>query len=128
MFPSSKRANGRVVSNFSKEIFIIAVMGAAKKTPTTPHKIPQKIKDKIIVTGWSFKADPISLGSIKSPMIILNIVGINIIRMIGVALVYWMNATGIGKITAITAPNTGIKVKKKVKLAKTIASSNSNNQ
>ena len=51
MFPSSKRANGRVVSNFSNEIFIIAVMGAAKKTPTTPHKIPQKIKDKIIVTG-----------------------------------------------------------------------------
>ena len=88
MLPSSKRANGRVVSNFSKEIFIIAVIGAAKKTPTIPHKIPQKIKDNIIVTGWSFKADPISLGSIKSPMIILAIEGINIIRMIGVTLVY----------------------------------------
>ena len=88
MLPSNKRANGRVVSNFSKEIFIIAVIGAAKKTPTTPHKIPQKIKDNTIVTGWSFKADPISLGSRKSPMIIFNIAGNAIIRMIGVTLVY----------------------------------------
>ena len=88
MLPSSSRAKGNVVSNFSNAIFIIAVIGAAKKTPTTPHKIPQKIKDKIIVTGWSFKADPIILGSIKSPMINLAIVGINIIRMIGKGLVY----------------------------------------
>ena len=35
----------------SAKIFIIAVIGAAKKTPTTPHKIPQKIKDNTIVTG-----------------------------------------------------------------------------
>ena len=88
MFPSNKRANGRVVSNFSKEIFIIAVMGAAKKTPTTPHKIPQKIKDNTIVTGWSFKADPMTLGSMKSPMITFNIVGNAIIKMIGNGLVY----------------------------------------
>ena len=48
MLPSSKRANGRVVSNFSKEIFIIAVIGAAINTPITPHNIPQNIRDKII--------------------------------------------------------------------------------
>ena len=88
MLPSSSRAKGNVVSNFSKLIFIIAVIGAANKTPIMPHNIPQKIKDKIIVTGCSFKAEPISLGSIKSPIITLNIVGINIISIIGNGLVY----------------------------------------
>ena len=51
MLPSSSRAKGNVVSNFSKLIFIIAVIGAANKIPIKPQIIPQKIKDKIIVTG-----------------------------------------------------------------------------
>ena len=94
---------------------MIAVIGAANKTPIMPHRIPQNIKESIIVTGWSFKAEPMSLGSRKSPTIILINVGIDIIKIIGSGFVYWINATGIGKITAITAPKTGIKVKKKVK-------------
>ena len=114
ILPSSNLAKDLVVSNCSKDIFIIAVTGAARKTPVTPHSIPQKISDTIIVTGCNLKAEPITLGSIKSPTIILIIVGIKIIKIIGVGVVYWINATGIGKARAINAPNTGMKVKKKV--------------
>ena len=51
MLPSSSRAKGNVVSNFSKLIFIIAVIGAANTIPMKPQIIPQTIKDKIIVIG-----------------------------------------------------------------------------
>ena len=124
-FPSNILAIGLVVSDCSKEILIIAVIGAASKTPITPHNMPQKIKDKIIVTGWSLRAEPINLGSITSPIIILVIVGINIKMIIGNGVVYWIKATGIGKIIAIIDPNTGMNVRKKVKLAKIIANSKS---
>ena len=77
--PASNFANGKVVSNFSNDIFNIAVIGAANNTPIIPQSIPQKISERIIVTGCSFKAEPISFGSRKSPMIILYIVGITII-------------------------------------------------
>ena len=112
--PSSNRAIGLVVVNCSKDIFIIAVIGAANRTPIIPHNNPQKISAKTIVTGCKLRALPINFGSIKSPIINLIAKGIKIIKIIGIGSVYWINATGIGKITAIAAPNIGINVKKNV--------------
>ena len=59
-----------MVLNCSKDIFIIAVIGAANNTPITPHSNPQKISAKMIVTGCNLRAEPIIFGSIKSPIII----------------------------------------------------------
>ena len=39
-------------------ILIIAVIGAANKTPIIPQIIPQKIKDKIMVIGCKPKVSP----------------------------------------------------------------------
>ena len=74
-----------VVSNLSNVILIIAVKGAARRTPINPQIIPQKIKDKIIVIGCNPKLSPNILGSTKFPTIWWIIVG-NII----------INATSVG--------------------------------
>ena len=42
---------GLVESNFSNEIFIIAVIGAASITPIIPQIIPQNINERITVMG-----------------------------------------------------------------------------
>ena len=75
IFPSNNLAKGSVVSNFSNEIFTIAVIGAANKTPIIPHIIPQKISDSIIVIGWRPNVSPKSLGSKILPIIIWTIEG-----------------------------------------------------
>ncbi len=53
----------------SNEILMIAVKGAARRTPIKPQIIPQKIKDKIIVIGCKPKLSPNILGSTKFPTI-----------------------------------------------------------
>ena len=59
---------------------MIAVSGAANKTPIMPHIIPQKIKDNIIVIGCNPKASPKILGSTTLPIIWWIIAGRNIIN------------------------------------------------
>ena len=59
---------------------MIAVRGAASKTPIIPHIIPQKIKDKIIVIGCNPNASPKILGSTIFPIIWWIIAGRNIIN------------------------------------------------
>ena len=83
ILPSSNRAIGLVVLYCSKDIFIIAVIGAANRTPITPHSKPQKISANIIVTGCKLRAEPRTFGSIKSPIIILYDKGNTIISSIG---------------------------------------------
>ena len=63
-------SSGKVVSNFSNEIFTIAVIGAANKTPIIPQIIPQKINDRITVIGCKPNALPNILGSKILPIIV----------------------------------------------------------
>ena len=81
ILPSRKSDIGLVVSNFSKEILIIAVKGAASKTPIMPQIIPQKIKDRITVIGCKPSASPIILGSKILPIRVWTIVGSKIIKI-----------------------------------------------
>ena len=128
ILPSNNLAICLVVSNLSKEILIIAVRGAAKRTPINPQIIPQKIKDKIIVIGCNPKLSPKILGSTKFPTIWCIIVGKTIISTTRVGSLYWRKAIGSGSKTAITDPITGIKFKMNVKLPKIKANSNPKNQ
>ena len=64
-------------NSYPKEIFIIAVIGAAKKTPIIPQIIPQNIKDRIIVMGCKPKASPKIFVSIILPIIICTMPGNN---------------------------------------------------
>ena len=100
--------------NCSKVILIIVVYKAASNIQIIHHNIHKNISAKIIVTGCRSRAEPITFGSIKSPIIILAVVGIRIINRIGVSVSYCIKATGIGKTTAIMAPNIGINVRKNV--------------
>ena len=115
-------------SNFSKEILIIAVKGAASKTPIMPQIIPQKIRDKIIVIGCKPKASPNIFGSIIFPITWWKKAGKRIISKTDDRSVYWSTAIGIGSNTAITEPITGIKFKINVKLPKMKANSRPKNQ
>ena len=117
-----------VVSNLSNEILMIAVKGAARRTPIKPQIIPQKIKDKIIVIGCNPKLSPNILGSTKFPTIWWIIVGKIIINTTSVGSLYWRKAIGSGSKTAITEPITGIKFKINVKLPKMKANSKPKNQ
>ena len=118
ILPSRKSDIGLVVSNFSNEILIIAVKGAASKTPIIPQIIPQKIKDNITVIGWRPNVSPKILGSIILPIIIWTIAGNKIIKAKRVGSWNWRKATGIGIKTAITDPKTGIKFNIKVRFQK----------
>ena len=117
-----------VVSNLSNEILMIAVKGAARRTPIKPQIIPQKNKDKIIVIGCNPKLSPNILGSTKFPTIWWIIVGKIIINTTSVGSLYWRKAIGNGSKTAITEPITGIKFKINVKLPKMNANSKPKNQ
>ena len=66
--PSNNLAICLVESNLSKLTLMIAVRGAASKTPIIPHIMPQKIKDKIIVIGCNPKASPKIFGSTILPI------------------------------------------------------------
>ncbi len=102
---------------------IIAVRGAAKRTPIMPQIIPQKIKDKIIVIGWRPKASPNIFGSTIFPIIWWIIAGKNIIKSTEDKSVYCKIAIGIGSKTAMIEPTTGIKLSINVKEPKINASS-----
>ena len=79
--PSNTLAICFVVSNLSKDILTIAVIGAANNTPIIPQIIPQKIKDKITVIGWSPKTAPKILGSKIFPIMIWTKVGNKMIKI-----------------------------------------------
>ena len=126
--PSNNLAICLVESNLSKLTLMIAVRGAASKTPIITHIIPQKIKDKIIVIWCNPKASPKIFGSTKLPIIWLIIAGRNIINKTEDKSGYCKIAIGIGNSTAIMEPTTGIKFKINVKEPKIIASSKPKNQ
>ena len=107
---------------------MIAVRGAASKTPIIPHIIPQKIKDKIIVIGCNPNASPKIFGSTTLPMIWWIMAGRNIIKRTEDKSGNCKIAIGIGNSTAIIEPTTGIKFNINVKEPKINASSNPKNQ
>ena len=107
---------------------MIAVRGAASRTPIIPHIIPQKIKDRMIVIGCNPKASPKILGSTTLPIIWWIIAGRNIINKTEDKSGYCKIAIGIGNNTAIMEPTTGIKFNINVKEPKIKASSNPKNQ
>ena len=115
-------------SNLSNVTRIIAVSGAAKRTPIIPHIIPQKINDKIIVIGCNPKASPKIFGSMIFPIIWWIIAGKNIINSTEDKSVYCKIAIGIGNKTAMIEPTTGIKLSIKVKEPKIKANSKPKNQ
>jgi len=119
---------GLVVSNFSNEILIIAVIGAANKTPIIPHIIPQNINDNIIVIGWRPNVSPKILGSTILPITIWTIAGSIITNTTNEVSVNCRKAIGNGINTAITEPKIGIKFRMKVREPKIRANSNPKNQ
>ena len=65
----SKMAMGLVLGNLERMITMMAIMGTLSNIPVMPQMLPQKLRDKMMISGLKLTLFPISLGSSKLPII-----------------------------------------------------------